>query len=270
MRKYLTLGIVALFLISLSGCQFNLFTEFDKIEIPSAAEMSSKADSNPDGFLDDVNDYIESDSITEDDADGIIDALEIIYLDGGNSPEVQEKAAVFAGKLIIDYDPAASSVVNGILGTVTDVLDSGGTVTPETIIADVFPSNLSLVGLQSILNVFDQAADAYSVLDNDGDGVVDSGGDWMSDSEVGDMTFYAITSLVISDLRGQLTAAVPVPYLDVTAAEQDLLDFIVTGGSDSLDANVNNPFDTTDGPVTEFENDLTAILALANLEQLGL
>ena len=248
MRKYLTLGIVALFLISLSGCQFNLFTEFDKIEIPSADEMSSKADSNPDGFLDDVNDYIESDSITEDDADGIIDALEIIYLDGGNSPEVQEKAAVFAGEIAISSDPETKELVDNVVSALTGLSD---TTTAEDVLAGIFPANLTEAQFYDILDNLDTAAEAYAdfaaSIDVDGDGIADDGAAaWLDSNDAGDLAMYAAVAMISSGIR----AITP---------DQDLYNFIYDDAVTTIagyDDSTENPLDTSE---------LSAILDLAGI-----
>ena len=210
MKKYLILGLVALVLISLSGCQFNIFAEFDKIEIPSAADLSSKASSDPGGFLDDVNDYIESDSISEGDAAGIIDALVIVYSDGGNSPEVQEEAAVLAGEIAISSDPETKELVDNIVSSLTGLSD---TTTAEEVLAGIFPANLSLTQFSDILDNLDTAAAAYVVfaasIDNPPDGVADVGAAaWLDSTDAGNLAMYAAVAMISSDVRGFATSDV--------------------------------------------------------------
>ena len=104
MKKIIAMGIAVLVLITLSGCQFNIFAAFDKIDIPGAAELSDKASSDPEGLVEDVQEYVDSESITEDNADAVIAALEVVYDDAATKPagmtdaewqEIQEEAAVF-------------------------------------------------------------------------------------------------------------------------------------------------------------------------------
>ncbi len=270
MKKILTLGIAALVLITMSSCQFNIFAAFDKIEIPNVADLDARASSDEDGFVDDVEDYVENDfldnsDVTEEQIDAIVSNLETIYGGGGAADTVQQ-AAVLAGEIIINRDPVTSNVVNGVIGTVTDAMNSGDDLDSETILANIFPDNLDLPGLQNILNDLDRAAAAYA----DFSATVSSGGtaDWMSDGEVGDMALYAVVSLVISDFRDQLTAH---ESGSEAAADDDLLDFINTG---NLPGGFipDNPFDTSDTgstvSVSTFEAELQDILIFADLTDL--
>ena len=264
MKKILTLGIVALVLITMSSCQFNLFAEFDRIEIPSVSELNANASSDEEGFVSDVEDYVENDflenaDVSDEQIEAIVSNLETIY-GGSGSTETVQQAAVLAGAIIINRDPATSSVVNGVVETVTEFIDSGDTIDLETIVVNVFPDNLDLTGLQNILDDLDRAALAYA----DFSATLGSGADWMSSGEIGDMAQFAVVSLAISDLRDQLINSGTYPTAD--DADQDLLDFIASEGSDSLDAAllITNPFDTGDGSST-YETELQDILNFADL-----
>jgi len=256
MKKILTMGIVALVLITMSSCQFNLFAAFDKIEIPSVAELESEASNNPAGFVSDVEDYIEnnfleSEDVTDAQEQAIIDGLTNIYGGGTSaSPAVKQQAAILVGELEITRDPATSAVVNGVIGAVSDALGASGTIDPEGLVGDIFPTNLDLAGLQNILNDLDNAAAAYSDL-----APTLAGNDpGMTSGEVGDMTQLAIVALVIADIRSQVSD------------DTDLLDFITSGGSNTLAVTLTNPFDTTDGGPSLFESDLQDILTFAGLD----
>lgn len=256
MKKILTLGIVALVFITMSGCQFNLFAGFDKIEIPSASELSNKASSDPDGFLDDVNDYIESDSITEDDAGNIIDALEEIYVDDTNRPsgmsddewtQIQEEAAIFAGEIAISSDPETKELVDNIVASLTDL---SAATTAEEILAGIFPANLSEDQFYSILDNLDTAAAAYGAFaasidaNDDGDADVDAAL-WMDSADAGNMVMYAAISIIASNIR-----ALP------AVTDIELYDFIYNGAPDipGYDDATENPLDA---------NPLSAILDFA-------
>ena len=248
MKKLLALSIAALVLITLSSCQFNLFAAFDRIEIPSVADLNAKASSDEEGFVSDVEDYIENDfleneDVTDEQIDAIVANLETIYT---TPPDVEtgQKAAVLAGEIIINSDPDTSFVVNGIIGAVSDALSANGTIDPDTLIASIFPDNIDLAGLQNILDDLDQAALAYADFAT----TVSSGGtaDWMSSGEVGDMVQLAVVSLVVSDLRAQV-------------GEDALLDAINNGTA----LTVTNPLDTTGTSL--YDDELVAILTFSGL-----
>jgi hypothetical protein len=249
MKKYFTLSIVALVLITLSGCQFNLFTEFDKIEIPSAAEMSSKADSDPDGFLDDVNDYVDSESISEDDAAGIIDALEIVYGDVGNSPEVQEQAAVLAGEIAISSDPETKELVDNIVSALTGLTD---TTTGDEVLIGIFPENLTIDQFTDILDNLETAALAYadfaaSIDDAPADGEADDGAAaWLDSTGAGDLAMYAAVAMISTGIR------------DFADNDDAIYDFIYNDAPDisGYDDGTENPLDS---------DKLSAILDLAGI-----
>ena len=258
MKKILTLGIAALMLITLSSCQFNLFTAFDKIDIPSAAELSSKATSDPDGFVDDVQEYVDSDSITEDNADDIALALADVYDDAAVKPagmtdaeweDVQQKAAVLAGEIIIDNDPDIQYVVDNIVSSVTDALEAGVS-DPETIIMSIFPPNMTPSEFSAILANLSNAAAAYkdfaaSIDNNPADGIADVGAaDWMSSAEAGNMVQYAVVAIIITDIN------------DAAAVSETDLYNLVMYGTDIPDVNFTDPFST---------NELTALLDFAGL-----
>ncbi len=222
MKKILTLGIVALVLITMSSCQFNLFAEFDKIEIPSVADLNAKANSDPDGFLDDVNDYIESDSITEDDADDIVSVLEDLY--NGiivSDPEAQQEAAILAGAISINSDPEAKDAVNEIVSIAlagdAELID----------IKALFPTNE--IEFYKMLDSMAAASAAYlefeSTLDGNGDPLIP-----LTDVERGDIAQYAIVSIVITEIA---TAVDPA----------DLYSFVTDPTADTLPGYVD-PFDS--------------------------
>ncbi len=253
MKKMLVLGVTAFLLIALSNCQFNLFAAFDRIDIPGATELNAKASSNPDGFVSDVSDYVdnnflENPDVTTVQVDAIVTNLETIYT---TSPDTQtgQQAAVLAGEIIITSDPVTSSVVNGVVGAVSDALAAGGTIDPDTLISSIFPEDLDLVGLQNILNDLDDAAAAYANLaptlaGNDPE---------MTSGEVGDMAQLAVVALAISDLRNQVND------------DTDLLNFITSSGSDPLAVTLTNPLDTTDGAASSYESELQDILTFSGL-----
>ncbi len=259
MKKILTLGAAALVLIALSGCQFNLFTEFDKIEIPGVADLDAKAASDESGFVSDIEDYmdnnfLENDAVTDEQVAAIVTNLETIYT---TPPDVTtgQQAAVLAGEIIIASDPVTASVVDGVIGSVTDALSAGGTIDPDTLVGSIFPPDLDQAGLTSILDNLDQAATAYA----DFAGTVSGSGtaDWMSSAEAGDVVQLAVVSLVVADLRAQLI----VSEGSAAAADAALLDTITNGTP--LPA-VNDPFDSASG--STYATELADLLTFAALD----
>lgn len=249
-----TAAAVLAFVIVLSGCQFNLFGALDTIKVPSAADLLNAASENAKGFVSDVQDYIDSGAITEDNADDVVAALEDVYTTPPDTQTGQE-AAVLAGEISITAHPATKGVVDGVISTAMDTLNAGGTIDPQTLVSDIFPPDLTQAGLTSILDNLTRAADAYDSFGTDTTGA-DA---WMSSSEIGDVTQYAVVSMAVADIRDQLTTQ---HSGDQTAADADLMALIKDGTSIS----VTNPFDTTDGPASTYEAGLSGILNLAGLD----
>ena len=261
MKKFLALSIAILVLITLSGCQFNIFAAFDKIEIPSAADLSSKASSDPDGFLDDVNDYVDSESITEDNADAVIAALEDVYDDAAIQPagmsdaeweDIQEEAAVLTGEIAISSDPETKELVDNVVSALTGLSD---TTTAEDVLAGIFPPNLSEAQFYDILDNLNTAALAYadfaaSIDNNPADGVADDGAAaWLDSTDAGDLAMYAAVAMIASDIRN-------LPGV----SDADLYNFIYDDSVTTIgtydEAVDGNPLDT---------NALSAILDLAGI-----
>lgn len=248
MKKILTLGVVALVLITMSSCQFNLFAAFDKIEIPSAADLSSKAGSDPDGFVSDVEEYVDSGSITEDNADAVVSALVAVYSDPTADIPTQQKAAVLVGEIAISSDPKTSAVVNGVISAVSDTLTTGIAIDPDTLIASIF-EGITAEDIPGILADLDKAALAYA------DFAANLGTDPdMTSGEVGDMAQLAVISLIVSDLK-------------IQAGEAGLISAITDGTplvQQSDGSPILNPLDLTDG--TDYAAELDAILTFAGLD----
>ena len=257
MKKYLILSVVVLVMISLSRCQFNIFTELDKIEIPNAADLSSKASSDPDGFLDDVNEYIDSESISEDDAAGVIGALKLVYGDATKPSDmtddewadVQEEAAVLAGEIAISSDPETKELVDNIVASLTELTD---TTTGDEVLTGIFPENLTRDQFTAILNNLEIAAAAYedfaASIDSDNNGIADvDAAVWLDSTEAGNLAMYAAIAMISTGIR------------DAADDDQALYSFIynddvttIAGYNDSTE----NPLDT---------NALSAILDLAGI-----
>ncbi len=181
----------------MSSCQFNLFAAFDKIEIPSAAELSYQATTDPEGLVDDVQEFVDSGSIDEDNADDVVAALKTVYT-AQPATEIGQKAAILAGAISIDSDPEAKDAVNGIVS----VALSG--TTDLTAIKALFPTDRA--EFDALLANMAAAEDAYISFINQLDvapvyGVVDTDPAVTLDNvEKGDIAQYAIVSIVITQI----------------------------------------------------------------------
>ncbi len=245
--------VVAVFVIILAGCSFNLFESFDKVDVPSAAVLLDMANTDADNFVSQVQDYIDSDSITENNAGDVIAALENVYTTVP-ATETGQKAAILAGEISITADAATEQVVDNVIETVLDTLDAGGDIDPDTLVAAIFPSSLDQSGLTSILDNLTRAADAYQVF-----GANITGADeWMSGGEIGDVAQYAAVSMGVASIRAQLANSL--------GSEEDADAAILSAIQGGTLPSVDNPFDTSDGTVPAYEDSLANILNLAGLD----
>ena len=216
MKKILALSLVVLMLISLVGCKINIFAALDTVRVPAAEDMLITAGEDPATFLDDVQDYLDSGSMTDEEVIAVVDALETVYDPETLPPadvtavewvEIQQEAAVLAGAISIESDPETVFVVNSVVSALTGMTDESASeeMNTDQIIGDLFPPDLEEADFYIMLTNFATAADAYSAfastIDADDDGVADDGAaEWMEGSEIGDMVQYAIVSIMITEI----------------------------------------------------------------------
>jgi len=258
MRKF-AMGFfaVAAFTIILSGCDFNLFSAVDTVDVPGLQDLRNKAASDAPGLISDVHDYIDSGAVTEDNSDDIVTALEDVYTstDPGVAEETKQEAAVLAGEVSITSNPDTKEVVDNVISALVNI---DGDSSSQEILSEIFPADLSREEFYAVLDDFETASDAYiafadSIVDpNDNTLAAPDAAEWMDGGEIGTVAQYAAVAIIAADIR--------------TIAEDDdaLYDFIYNGAADipnyvedETDPNYNNPIDT----VTQ----LSAILDLANI-----
>ena len=198
---------VLAFAIVLSGCQFNLFGVLDTIKIPSAGDLLTAASENAKGFVSDVQDYIDSGAVTEDNADDVVAALENVYTSQPDS-ETGQRAALLAGEISITADPETKQVVDNVVGTFTAMMDPdyvppSGDSDTEALLRGLFPPDDT--DFSSIYDNLTHAAKAYKkfagTIDTDGNGAVDDPPKWIEKSEYfekGDVVTYAIVSIAVT------------------------------------------------------------------------
>ncbi len=242
--------VVAAFAIALTGCTFNLFGALDKLKVPDATDLMNMAKGNAADFVSKVQDYLDSGSVTEDNAGDIVTALEDVYTSTPGT-ETGQKAAVLAGEISITAHPETKGVVDGVIGTVMDAINTNSDVDPETLIQNIFPPDLTQAGLTKILDNLTTAANAYNSFGNNTTGAKE----WMSGGEIGDVAQYAAVSMGVADIRAQLIVSE-----GSEAAADSVLFSVVTGGTLP---SVTNPFD--ENASTTYGGSLANILNLAGL-----
>jgi len=122
MGRRLLPGVLLLMML-LAGCMENLFMQWDMVELPSADEMNTKASSDPEGFLEDVNEYLamHEDTINEKNAPEVITALQIVYAAPGISGETKAEAALLIGEISLEEDKNAGIFINSVGNALDDL-----------------------------------------------------------------------------------------------------------------------------------------------------
>lgn len=201
MRKFAALaGIILAVFLLLSGCTANLFMEWDKPEVPSASDMNNKAQDDPDGFIDDVEDYLDGDAVDDDNADDVINALKKIYDPSTGTPpanETEQQAALLIGEVAIAGDENAGQVVENLAGVVTAIAD-GTSSDPEAFIRDLFPADLSPDEFADMVESLVAAGEAYLAFGKSiGPGATAEDVPFMSESEIGDTLNRAAAGITV-------------------------------------------------------------------------
>jgi hypothetical protein len=202
--KKIAMGIfiIAVLGFVLTACNVNIFAALDKVEVVVPTDAAAMTDNEQKSFINDVEDYIDSDSlITDEDIDGVLLVLEEIYL---FPPDVQtgQEAAILAGEISITTDPNTALVVDNVVGALTGISD---TSTADELVVGIFPPNLDEAEFEAVLLNLTQAADAYSAfaatLDADNDGIADPGAaDWLDGGETGDVVQLAVVSILAAEI----------------------------------------------------------------------
>src|SRR6056297_3871038 len=124
MRRIAITAVSLLILLTLAGCTGNLFMEWDKPEVPSAEEISTKdvsSQSGADDFLSDADDWYDGDALSgdKDKSGAVVVKLKEIYSDtsGSIDDETKQKAAALAGKVAIQSDPNADLLSKNLIGS---------------------------------------------------------------------------------------------------------------------------------------------------------
>ena len=233
MRKFATLaGLILAGFLLLSGCTANLFMEWDKPEVPSASDMNNKAQDDPDGFIDDVEDYLEGDAVDDDNADDVIKALKKIYdPESGNPPEgeTEQQAALLIGEVAIAGDENAGQVVENLAGVVTAIAD-GTSDDPEDFIKALIPQGLSSQEFADMVESLVAAGEAYLAFgESIGPGATAEDVPFMSDAEIGDTLNRAAAGIAVIAALDALDGTVDGGY---NIADIGVLQDVVDGTAD--------------------------------------
>lgn len=162
MRKTAALaGVVLAVLLLMSGCTGNLFMQWDQPEVPSSSELNDKASTDPDGFISDVEDYLDGGAIDDSNAGDVNTALNIIHTSPPDA-ETDQKTLLLIGEVAIAGNDNAGKVVDnvpGVLSTLSDPATSD--VTPEDFIRELLHAGLSSSDFNAMVLALVEAGEAY-------------------------------------------------------------------------------------------------------------
>ncbi|MGC9311517.1 MAG: hypothetical protein ACP5IA_02400 [Sediminispirochaetaceae bacterium] len=262
MRKTAALaGAVLAVLLLMSGCTGNLFMQWDKPEVPSSSELNDKASTDPEGFISDVEDYLDGGAIDDSNAGDVNTALKTIYDPSGSTDKVynpadpvpgtetEQKAALLIGEVAIAGDDNAGNVVANVPAVLSTISDpSASAKTPEEFIKDLIPSGLSDSEFTSMVEALVEAGEAYLKF---GDSltspvVAEEQVPFMSSADIGDTLNRAAAGIA-------LIAALDASDGDITdgyTTDTTALYTVYTGGSFT---NNQDPTKAFDGTITYYD-----------------
>jgi len=240
MRRFAaSAGAVLIILLFFSGCTGNLFTEWDKPEIPSSSELDDNALSDPEGFISDVGDYLDGGAIDEDNAGDVIGALNIIYDPSGYDPETpgtepadptEQQAALLIGEVAIAGNENAGEVVDNLAGVLTSIAD-GTAVDPEAFIRSLIPAGLSTPEFNAMVNALLEAGEAYLAFgESIGEDATGEDVPFMSNADIGDTLNRAAAGIAVIAALDALDGSLDGTITDL-AVQTTALEAIVNGGS---------------------------------------
>ena len=188
-------------MLVLAGCTNNLFSSFDEPDAgPSASDLRNQ------------------------------------YQSATGTTRVQLAAQAGTAR-ITENDDALQTVNNfgGVIETLIDAADNGTEPDPESIIASLFPSNLSEADAQALVTSFKEASTDFSDFAQN----VNSVDDPLNSGEKGDVVQMALISLAVNEIVQAGTGQTP-------TYETQLVELIAgTRSADDLDfsATSTNPFE---------------------------
>ncbi|MDY7027358.1 MAG: hypothetical protein SVR04_03570 [Spirochaetota bacterium] len=253
MRKTAALaGAVLTVLLLMSGCTGNLFMQLDQPEVPSSSELNDKASTDPEGFISDVEDYLDGGAIDDSNAGDVNTALkDNIYDPSTGTPpsgEQEQKAALLIGEVAIAGNDNAGKVVDNVPGVLSSI-DDGTSSDPEAFIRELLPAGLSSTEFNAMVAALVEAGEAYldfgESLDQDLDGTLEEV-PFMSSADIGDTLNRAAAGIALIAALDAMDGTVDGTYS--TSYSSDLQN-IVEGASYS------GPDPTTafDGSLTDYD-----------------
>lgn len=267
MRKYAVLiAITAMILLLFSGCTGNLFMEWDRPEVASAAEMNDKADNDPDGLLSDIEDYLEGGTVDEENADNVLTALNTVY--NNETGDTKAQAALLMGEVALEKDENAGEFVNNVgnavdqiegIETEDDAMNIIKSLVPDGVLADE-------TAFSDMISSLVESADGYLKLGTELDsGTIDTdsfmeAGDYGTTTQQGVIT--AAVTAVLDSLDGTLGNLDSGDTIDQT--DIDTL-YGLVNGTDTWDSgSYADPTTVFDGTVSGYEG-VDDLLALSNV-----
>jgi hypothetical protein len=266
-RKLLTGALAMLLLLLLGGCTGNLFMEIDRPEVPSFADMQAKAVSDPEEFLQDVDDYLDGKAITEENADDVVTALKEVYdPDSGTAPDsaTEQEAALKIAEISLLENEDSSDFVNNVSGALSqvesldteqDAVDMINSLVPDSVMNDP-------TAFTEMINSLVTSGESYLAL-GEGLETYDYSSDYMEAGELGDTAQRAAITVaviaVLDSMNGDLGDPENIDPVDI-----DTLYDLVQGESWNSIKYADPTEIFGDTPPEEYKG-LDDLLGLANL-----
>jgi hypothetical protein len=223
----LTAAAAALALL-VSGCDLSL-NLFSGMGLPEydAAEIEAKADSDPEGALEEAQDKIETDkNLTDSEREALLRALNDIMDDSSGtiaSDKTKQKAALLSGRLEISGSAGAETLMTNTSSVITEVMnaDNPSSLSSSDLISSLTNgvSGLNDSELTEMFTALGNAAEDFTSDSGDATGFLTANpmtSDYLSDGEKADLLIMATMSVVISNTYNYLSAG----------GQQDLIDYI--------------------------------------------
>jgi uncharacterized protein (UPF0147 family) len=201
-RNLIYVSIFTSLLVILSGCDVNLFETVDGTPGPgnrSTQDLSDSAKADPEAFLDDVDRWVASGDLDEDEVDNVSGALETLYTDDSVPEQTQQQAMAKAGMLNATANEDVVEVANNVLD-VLDELDNGSGPEPESLIETLFAGSEVTSDRQAaedFVAALNDAEKHFAALAQSNPAENDPG---LNSGEAGDVAQMALLSLVVGSV----------------------------------------------------------------------
>lgn len=249
MKHALRAAAVLALIVSFSGCDllFSGSNLFAKVDGPDTAKLTSSEGTELVTLLEESQ---SSDgtfgatfvaALDDSQVDTIVANLDEIYTDAGGiyTEEQQAEAANLAADLLLAATDAGD-VVNGVVSSIMTTMSDGGSLSPDTLIANIFGSDdLSADDFAALAADMTSLFDAYSALDTSLEAGADGPDLGLGDGQA------AVVAIVFDALLSSVDTANP-SYTDPVQAIYDVLIAPTQDGTGVSDTEVAALFNGTD------------------------